>query len=1053
MAFLTFTAAACASSSPHPLECIAGRFTDAPSNVPTGVNEQPIANGPYTGNGDLAIMVGLASPSSPSPNTISLYHDLTQWMAPTEAGWYKCGYGEGGHSGVGWVGIDLLEPNGTKVPVPHDPRVSNVVMRQNITTAVVTTASTFGASGITLHSSTKVFATTNLAVTEVWWTHSSSSSSSSSSSRRRNNSTSASAPPPPPPASVTIQVTNTWHHLPHNPISAAGSAMDCSYGMAGHSDGPFTPISVPNRDLPYQWYWKKYGRGFQDTRLIPGRDRFPLIARVGHVAVGTLFGGEYLSRDNVNGSDANEKGNYGTHAWSNVTMAQGKKLRLSTRLWTGRDFDWTRDPLDAVGQSMGSAKDPSGAHIVALEAAHSAWWGAYYAKSSITMNTKNRRLEAFWYGAQYMWATSSKANWTAHMPPAGLWLNHYTGSDYNWPGYTTDLNTQAPYWAIYSSNHPEIAMPMYQLAEDFIPPGQMLSTWAIGCPGVLFPVEIGARGAMRLETDQGIRSNSLLQAINYIQHWEHTLDEEWLRNVGWTFVVEVADFWDCYLHRVNHTDGTYEYMDLNDCVYEICSDNDYPVREGMSVPWVNYNMQHNPINALAMLRRFYPYMIEWSALLGKVSDARRAQWQDIVDHLRQFPTTKDPYNSSKVIFADFELSDFSSPGPPPLHDRQLMGVAQAIYPGCQAERSMANRTLFEIAVNTMDYLQWYNMSSDGQAVMYTISGRIGANQTLIFPVWVNYNLFRAPQGRDKWFMNNLMMLPQIGSAMMQYVNELMVQSHEPFVRIYPAHFSDTGVEGGPPRGPRGSPSGYGPSGEAEPERREEAPQMCDLGGYWNMPVGTGQIFQTGKTTIESDCCERTGFAFHFNGTLSISPAHPVDPELPQCGEVPSTPRIAIDNVAVDGSKLSMVGTIAADCSTITWDSQPNAPYRRAFQNGTLVPFSDNTWTLRPWLGSSFSTLRLHGAFLASGSLSDNGVVGSVTITSEKGLPFAFLNPWPRAAGAPSVVVKEGGASVKLERWSPRASEVYLEKGEVLYRFNTTAGATYELSHASLHARL
>jgi len=44
----------------------------------------------------------------------------------------------------------------------------------------------------------------------------------------------------------------------------------------------------------------------------------------------------------------------------------------------------------------------------------------------------SRQTELFWYGAVYMWGTANRANWTSHMPPAGLWKNHYTGNDYGW---------------------------------------------------------------------------------------------------------------------------------------------------------------------------------------------------------------------------------------------------------------------------------------------------------------------------------------------------------------------------------------------------------------------------------------------------------------------------------------------------------------------------------------------------------------------------------------------------------------------------------------------
>ena len=79
-----------------------------------------------------------------------------------------------------------------------------------------------------------------------------------------------------------------------------------------------------------------------------------------------------------------------------------------------------------------------------------------------------------------------------------------------WPAYTTDINTQAPYFATFSSNHVEIPGAMYQVNLDFIPAGQTLARFAFDCPGVLHPVEIGARGALFILTDQGIRSNALL---------------------------------------------------------------------------------------------------------------------------------------------------------------------------------------------------------------------------------------------------------------------------------------------------------------------------------------------------------------------------------------------------------------------------------------------------------------------------------------------------------------------------------------------------------------
>jgi len=102
------------------------------------------------------------------------------------------------------------------------------------------------------------------------------------------------------------------------------------------------------------------------------------------------------------------------------------------------------------------------------------------------------------------------------MPAAGLWKNHYTGNDYCWPAYTTDINTQAPYFSTYGTNHPNVASAMYQVNLDFIPPGQALSQLSFSCPGIIQPVEIGARGALFILSDQGIRSNAILAGMIFI---------------------------------------------------------------------------------------------------------------------------------------------------------------------------------------------------------------------------------------------------------------------------------------------------------------------------------------------------------------------------------------------------------------------------------------------------------------------------------------------------------------------------------------------------------
>eukprot|EP01046_Picozoa_sp_COSAG06_P091382 COSAG06_NODE_37665_length_432_cov_1.246246_1_plen_95_part_10 len=60
-----------------------------------------IAAGPYTGNGDVGIVVG-----SDDDAVVDIYHDLTQlWVPPDPSGCTVCGYAEGGKRSVGLLSL------------------------------------------------------------------------------------------------------------------------------------------------------------------------------------------------------------------------------------------------------------------------------------------------------------------------------------------------------------------------------------------------------------------------------------------------------------------------------------------------------------------------------------------------------------------------------------------------------------------------------------------------------------------------------------------------------------------------------------------------------------------------------------------------------------------------------------------------------------------------------------------------------------------------------------------------------------------------------------
>ena len=140
-----------------PVDCVAGHWDAPPVNAPTSPH-QAVSDGAYTGNGDLGLVVGAAPVA---PTTLAFYMDLMQFRCPTNTGKAKCGYGSGGHVGVGWLGVQIVEPDalGTR---------TNFSMQQIVRTAEIKSQSVFS-SGLKLHSRAVAYASENLAVVELWF--------------------------------------------------------------------------------------------------------------------------------------------------------------------------------------------------------------------------------------------------------------------------------------------------------------------------------------------------------------------------------------------------------------------------------------------------------------------------------------------------------------------------------------------------------------------------------------------------------------------------------------------------------------------------------------------------------------------------------------------------------------------------------------------------------------------------------------------------------------------------------------------------------------------
>jgi hypothetical protein len=261
--------------------------------------------------------------------------------------------------------------------------------------------------------------------------------------------------------------------------------------------------------------------------------------------------------------------------------------------------------------------------IDALRQAHRQWWREFWSKSFVEIG--DPLIERFYYGSHYLLACCSR---NRQFPPS-LFGNWITADGPSWQAdYHLNYNHQAPWWGVFSSNHPELADPYDTPILEYLPQARANAQGLLKVRGVYYDVGVGPKG---LETSLmpdghsipgegnrmflGQKSNAAFAAANMFMRFEHTCDLDYARRV-YPFLIEVANFWEDYLKLENG-----RYVITGDALGE--------VGDGGS--------DKNNCLSLGLVRMFFNGIIAMSAELGADAD-RRAKWQEILDHLSDFPT-------------------------------------------------------------------------------------------------------------------------------------------------------------------------------------------------------------------------------------------------------------------------------------------------------------------------------------------------------------------------------------------------------------------------------
>nr|WP_062339743.1 discoidin domain-containing protein [Herbidospora sakaeratensis] len=416
----------------------------------------------------------------------------------------------------------------------------------------------------------------------------------------------------------------------------------------------------------------------------------------------------------------------------------------------------TGDPAPAA---RGLADAQSASSVDTQYAAHLEWWKQYWLKSYVDLD--DDVLERYYYAAQYFIGSSSRAGKTA---PGlfGIWAT----TDYPLWGGDMHLNYNwiANFYGVYSSNRPELALPVFDLVSAYLPEARRRATQDLrrvnsgyvngrfpsgGVPsGVLFPVGIAPNGSTADDNYHQQVGNSLFTATQYVAYWQYTRDQTWLSQRGYPFMKEVVTFFQHWLQLENNRFNLYSGP-----------------HEGT---WAR-----NSSADLGMLRTLLATTIDASTRLN-VDSGSRATWQDMLNRLAPIPRTT--HNGVQV----FALGD-----PGTLSDGRAIRPGdntvnlEFVHPGeaLGINGPAADR---QVAIQTLDAMNSWGQDNSFPKV-FTQAARVG------YPAQSLIDRLKT-QITNRSAANLRVTDPHHGlekSGTVEAINSLLLQSDLGIMRVFP----------------------------------------------------------------------------------------------------------------------------------------------------------------------------------------------------------------------------------------------------------------------------
>lgn len=390
-------------------------------------------------------------------------------------------------------------------------------------------------------------------------------------------------------------------------------------------------------------------------------------------------------------------------------------------------------------------------------------WEKFFSASKVTL--RDKEIEKFYNSSLYHLAGCMG---NREFPP-GLFGNFITDDFFPWAGdYHMNYNYEAPYYCIFSSNHPE-------LFEGYMTPVNEMRDEArrmaglFGCRGYAFPVSFGPKALdVYSQADckehgilfLGQKSHAAYACVIPVMHWFSTYDKAYALENYYDFVLNTAAFWEDYLVKEKG-----RYVIKGDAAHEI------PYYRGEKFRYITHFDQVNTINAinsLGLVKMLFNAVYDMAKELG-VNSEKYELWEDIIENLSDFPTF---IKKGKKCF---RYSEFGIRW----RNDNTVGL-QHIYPASQIGLSSSEK-LLEIARNTY-FINDRRLDDNGSNSYLPAGARIGVNPDfLIEGIRQNIKKFGLPNRLFRHYGGGIEHLTTIPAT----INEMLMQSHQGVIRLFP----------------------------------------------------------------------------------------------------------------------------------------------------------------------------------------------------------------------------------------------------------------------------